>query len=63
MQNSENFVSLNTVADRAAVSTATIRRAISRGEVAAYRVGGSLRLKSSDIDVWLTSRPLVTVTR
>lgn len=55
------FITLNTAADRAAVSTTTIRRAISRGELEAYRVGGLLRLQSTDVDSWLVSRPIVTV--
>ncbi len=58
-----SFVSLNTAANRAAVSTRTIRRAISCGEINAYKVMGQLRLKSGDLDAWLTSRPLVTVKR
>jgi len=57
------FVSLTTAAERAAVSARTIRRAISSGEICAYKVMGQLRLKSGDVDVWLTSRPLVTVKR
>ena len=58
-----NFVSLVTAAERAAVSARTIRRAISCGELCAFKVMGQLRLKSGDVDVWLTSRPLVTVKR
>jgi excisionase family DNA binding protein len=57
------FVSLATAAERAAVSARTIRRAISCGELCAYKVMGQLRLKSGDVDVWLNSRPLVTVKR
>ena len=64
MSNSEsNFVTLSMAAERAAVSSRTVRRAVSRGELIAYRVGGLLRLKSCDVDVWLMSKPLVTVKR
>jgi excisionase family DNA binding protein len=56
-----DFVTLSTAAERAAVSSRTVRRAVSRGELSAYHVGVQLRLKSTDVDLWLTSKPLVTV--
>ena len=55
------YMSIRDAAKIAALSPRTVRRAIGRGEVNAYKVGGSLRLVPDDVHAWITSRPLVTV--
>jgi excisionase family DNA binding protein len=57
------YLTMNDVAESAKVSKRTIRRAISRGEIPAYRVGGSLLLIADDVHAWMISRPLTTVKR
>jgi excisionase family DNA binding protein len=43
-------------AQRLAVSEETIRRMIARGELSAFRVGGSLRLDPDELEKWLDTR-------
>ncbi len=57
------YMSIRDAAKIAALSPRTVRRAISRGEVNAYKVGASLRLVPDDVHAWITSRPMVTVKR
>jgi len=57
------FISLTDAANVASVSSRSVRRAISRGELAAYKIGGCLRVRVEDVNVWLVARPLVTVQR
>jgi len=57
------YLSIRDAAEIAALSPRTVRRAISRGEVNAYKVGGALRLVRDDVHAWITARPLVTVKR
>ncbi len=60
---SVEYVTIGDAADIAKMSTRTLRRAISRGEIPAYRVGGGLRLIDADVHAWMTSRPLTTIER
>ena len=55
------YLTIDDVADIAKMSTRTVRRAISRGEIPAYRVGGGLRIVQADVHAWMTSAPLVTI--
>jgi excisionase family DNA binding protein len=43
-------------AARLAVSEKTIRRLIRKGELSAFRVGGSLRLDPDELEQWLNAR-------
>jgi excisionase family DNA binding protein len=44
------YVSIKSVADRASVSTDTIRRMIADGQLRAYRFRGQIRIAIEDID-------------
>jgi|688.fasta_scaffold457367_3 excisionase family DNA binding protein len=55
------YLTINDAAVIAKMSVRTVRRAISRGEITAYRVGGGLRFLESDVHAWMTSAPLVTI--
>jgi len=59
MTESEPYLlSLDAAAARLGVCTRTVRRAISAGELKAYRVRGkSIRVKTSDVDALLTPIP------
>ena len=46
------------VAARAGLSRKTIYRAIERGDLAAYRLCGRLRIKPEDEDAWIDSNRL-----
>ncbi|WP_416063476.1 helix-turn-helix domain-containing protein [Rhodococcus indonesiensis] len=50
---SSHYVSIADAAERLGVSTDTIRRLISSGELAAYRVRNAIRLKTEDVDATL----------
>jgi excisionase family DNA binding protein len=54
------FVTLARGADCADCSTKTLRRAIARGELRAYRLGNSraIRLDLAELDAWM--RPIPT---
>lgn len=43
-------VSIDTAAELHNVSTKTIRRAIERGDLPAYRIGRAIRIKATDLD-------------
>ena len=47
-------------ADYARVNVVTIRRAVQRGRLVAFRVnaGRNLRFRRSDLDAWLASSPV-----
>jgi len=57
------YLTIGDAAEIAKMSTRTVRRAISRGEIPAYRVGGGLRIVREDVHAWITSRPLTTIER
>jgi excisionase family DNA binding protein len=57
------YLTIGDAAVIAKMSTRTVRRAISRGEIPAYKVGGGLRLVQDDVHAWLTARPLITTKR
>lgn len=46
------FVSLDQAATRYGVSTRTVRRWIDRGDIPGYKLGGLLKLKDSDLEVF-----------
>jgi excisionase family DNA binding protein len=58
-----NMTTIQQTAERGAVAPRTVRRAIARGELAAYRIAGAIRLDCSEVDQWLTSRPIRTAVR
>ena len=60
---SAEYLTIGDAAEIAKMSTRTVRRAISRGEIPAYRVGGGLRIVRDDVHAWITSRPLTTIER
>lgn len=47
------FFSVGDVAVMTGVSDDTIRRAISEGELTAFKVRGQLRIRKSDMEAWL----------
>jgi excisionase family DNA binding protein len=50
------YISMADAAEIAKVSAKTVRRAIGRGEIPAYRVGKVLRRCHADVHAWVTSR-------
>ncbi|BEK89516.1 excisionase family DNA-binding protein [Nocardia seriolae] len=50
------YLSIQAAADRADVSTDTVRRMIAAGRLRAYRFGGQIRIAIEDFD--LAMRPL-----
>ena len=56
------MTTIGDTAERGAVAPRTVRRAIARGELSAYRIAGAIRLDASEVDLWLTSRPIPTAT-
>jgi len=52
------WLSLRGAAQHTKLSTATIVRAVRRGELTAFRVGGQrlLRFRAHDLDAWLESQ-------
>ena len=55
------WLSLKGAAQHAKLSTATIVRAVKRGELPAFRVGGQrlLRFRAQDLDRWLETHQAV----
>ncbi len=49
------YVSLDDAGVRLSVHSRTLRRAIARGEIPAYKFGTALRVKIADIDAWAAS--------
>ena len=58
MANSTIWLSLQGAADHTKLSPATILRAVKRGDLTAYRVGGQrlYRFRAHDLDAWLESQ-------
>lgn len=55
----EQFITIAEAAQRAAVTTRTVHRAINAGDLAAYKVGRTrvTRIRLSDFDAWMTPMP------
>jgi excisionase family DNA binding protein len=55
--NVTTWLSLKGAAQHTQLSTATILRAVKRGDLAAFRVGGQrlLRFRAHDLDTWIES--------
>jgi excisionase family DNA binding protein len=51
--------SVKTAADMTDLSESTIREAINKQELPAYRVGRAIRITTADLEAWLTSRTRV----
>jgi excisionase family DNA binding protein len=47
------LLSVRAVAELLGVSTKTVRRLIGRGDLAAHRIGGSLRVSEADLRAYL----------
>jgi excisionase family DNA binding protein len=54
-QPGHRFHSILTVAQRLDVSEKSVRRYIERGELAAYRIGGQIRIGEADLQNFLRS--------
>jgi excisionase family DNA binding protein len=54
------LVSIPRVALKLGVDHKTLRLAVSRGELPAYRIGSNIRLKWTDVDAWLESKVIPT---
>lgn len=50
-----DLLTIDEVARRVRLSTWAVRRAISRGELVAYKPGGRLRIPIHAVDAWLAS--------
>lgn len=48
------LLSIQAVADLLGVSTKTVRRLIAGGDLAAHRIGGSLRISEEDLRAYLS---------
>lgn len=57
MANPTTWLSLRSAAQHTQLSPATILRAVKRGELTAFRVGGQrlFRFRAHDLDAWLES--------
>jgi excisionase family DNA binding protein len=62
MANERYWLSLRDAATYAAVSSATIQRAVKRGALKAYRVNGErlLHFRVGDLDQWLSSHEVAS---
>lgn len=52
-------LSINDAAELTGLSAKTIRRAISRGDLASFRIGTRITLRPSDVEAWLFAVPNV----
>jgi excisionase family DNA binding protein len=52
-----NYLSLGDAAQRAAVSSRTLRRAIRAGKLRAYQVGRLVRIAEGDLKAFVERRP------
>lgn len=50
------FLSLAAASEDLELSERTLRRAISAGELPAYKVGKSVRIRRTDLDAWMESK-------
>lgn len=55
------WLTIQGAAEHATVNAATIRRAIKRGDLPAFRIaqGRLVRLRVEDVDAWLSSAPVL----
>lgn len=53
------MISTPDIARRANLNEETVRRAVARGELKAYRFGRVIRYDPSDVEAWLESRRIV----
>ena len=51
----EQLLTVAEVADRLRVSTMTVYRLVKAGELPAYRVGKNYRIRSADLDAYLSA--------
>jgi len=52
------YLTLDGAAAELALSERTIRRAIAAGDLPAYKVGKSVRIRRADLEAWLESKRL-----
>ena len=52
----DEYLTIDQVAGLLKVSSKTIRRLVSRGEIPGFKVGGQWRFRREDIDVWARDR-------
>lgn len=52
----ERMLSPDEVAERCALSTKAVRRAIERGELPASKLCSRIRVRMSDVEAWIVSR-------
>jgi excisionase family DNA binding protein len=53
-----DYLDVNQAAELANVSTKTIYRAITRGDLEAFRVGRALRMREADVRAWVEAKPV-----
>ena len=55
-----NWLTVQQAAERASINAATIRRAVKRGDLPAFRIaqGRLVRLRVEDVDAWLSTTPV-----
>jgi len=56
MAESVNFYDINEVADKLEVSTRTVRRYISNGELEVYKIGNKIKVRPEDLESFVESR-------
>jgi excisionase family DNA binding protein len=59
----EPLMSPQSIAELTGLSYDTVRRAILRGELRGFKVGGKLRVRESDYEGWAYARPVRPVAR
>jgi excisionase family DNA binding protein len=50
------YLPLTAAAEHVALCTRTLRRAVSAGELPAYKVGSVLRFDQGELDTWMRSK-------
>jgi excisionase family DNA binding protein len=59
----EPLLSPQSIAELTGLSYDTVRRAILRGELRGFKVGGKLRVRESDYEGWAYAQPVRSVPR
>jgi excisionase family DNA binding protein len=59
----EPLMSPQSIAELTGLSYDTVRRAILRGELPGFKVGGKLRVRESDYEGWAYARPVRALRR
>lgn len=54
------MLTVGDVAQQLGVSDKTVRRLVAAGDLIAYRIGGSIRVKQADLDAYLRRQLIVT---